>query len=73
MSITFPDEKQLAPTCVHKLTQQTRPCECVHKHSVLCGLVCSVISPRADDTCAVRLSGSPWETGNQYSAMGQLE
>lgn len=65
MSITFPDEKQFAVTCVHSLAQQTHPCACIHKHSVLCGLVCHVISPRGDDTCAACLSGSPWEAGNQ--------
>lgn len=80
MSTTFSDEKQFALTCVHELAQQTQLCACIHKHSVLYRLVCSVISPRGmmhvlpvfqAPRGKLETSTVPWVSWNKLGLWGQ--
>lgn len=70
MRVTFPDEKLLAMTCVPNWHNKH-----THVHALDC------VGCPSDDTWVAILSllgvfsfllGTPWETGNQYSAMGHL-
>lgn len=69
--VTFPFEKLLAMTCVPNWHNKH-----THVHALDC------VGCPSDDTWVAILSllgfffsfllGTPWETGNQYSAMGHL-
>lgn len=68
--VTFPDEKLLAMTCVPNWHNKH-----THVHALDC------VGCPSDDTWVAILPllaffsvllGTPWETGNQYSAMGHL-